>query len=461
MHHPLPLFLLALQLAACASVRATGPSPDGRVLVVGAGLAGLTAARALHDDGVQVLVLEARDRLGGRTYTADVGEATVDLGAAWLHGVVGNPLADLAEQHNIAVQRDRTPWSFVYDQATDDRLTDPAWDGMDAAVRSFTRQLGSLRRALPDDASVADARARWMAEQGYEGREARLAQFAVDQWLVELEYAGPVDQTSLAWFWEEDELAGGDHLPAGGYVGLVDALAEGLDVELNHPVTRVEHGEGGVRVEAGGEVFEGSHVLVTVPLGVLKSGGITFDPPLSEARRDAIAALDMGNLEKVVLTWPERWWDGSVTRVAAAADGSYPEFYDLSEPAGAPTLVALYGGRFARTEQANRTDEQLVQGAIAALSEAVGRPLDPPSATAVTRWTNDPWAGGSYSYLPVGASPEHMRVLATPEHDRLRFAGEATWPELFATAHGAMLSGLREAHALGVDAVKTPGLEGW
>lgn len=456
--------LPALSLLACQTPKdPTGPAadPDTRVIVVGAGVAGLTAARVLADAGVDTVVLEARDRIGGRTWTDTVGGATVDLGAAWLHGVDDNPVAAFADGQGLTYSKDRTRWSVLYDEASDAQLGDAAWTAMDDAFEGFTGDLDDLRDDLGEDATVADGRDRWIDDQGLSGKDARLATHAIDQWLVELEYAAPVDEVGLTWVWEEEELTGGDHFPDGGYGGYVDALAEGLDIALDHPVTAITVTDDSVEVEAAGETVTGTHVLVTVPVGVLRSGAITFDPPLSDTKTEALSRLDMGNLEKVALSWDEAWWDGSLEFISADADGAYPEFYDLSDVAGGPVLVGLYGGRFARAVQGTWTDDQIVDGALAVLAEAYNREIPTPSDTLVTHWTTDPYAGGSYTYLPVGASPDDLDALAEPEGDRLLFAGEATVSDHYGNVHAAMMSGLREAHRLGVEDVVTAGLEDW
>ncbi|MBM4369527.1 MAG: FAD-dependent oxidoreductase [Deltaproteobacteria bacterium] len=460
--------LLVLTLFACNDDSAGSPvsagtpagEPGTHVLVVGAGAAGLTVARALDAAGVSVTVLEARDRIGGRTWTVDVGDARVDLGASWAHGTEGNPMTDFAEANGLAWTADETPWSRLYDEYSGSALGGPAWRLMTAALVGFAAALPGLK-ARYGDTTVDVARDDYLVATGYTGQDARLTQHAIDQWMVELSYAAPVDKKGLIGFWEEESLGGGNQFPVGGYGGWIDAIAEGLDIELGVPVTAVRHGKEGVEVDAGGKTWTGTHVVVTVPVGVLRAGSIHFQPELSAERQAALARLDMGNLEKVVLGWDEAWWDGSLEFVDADVSGVFPEFYDMSEPAGAPTLVGLYGGRFSRAVQAQWTDEEIVAGALDVLATAWGREIPPPAHTAVTHWTTDPFAGGSYVFLPAGASREDLETLAEPESERLLFAGEGTSPDYYGNVHGAVMTGLREARRLGVERFEVEGWEEW
>lgn len=451
--------LLALVAACTAEPGSPAADADTLVLVVGAGMAGLTAGRVLHDAGVEVVVLEARSRLGGRTVTAEIGGADIDLGAAWYHGTTDNPAATFAAAHGLEWVPDRIPYRTLYDEASDSRLGDSGWAALDAHHERFIDALPALQDELGAPASLADGIDAWVSNHGLAGLDERLARFATEQWIGDLEYASPITEQSFAAVWAEPSLGGGDQFPVGGYARLVDELADGLDVVLEHPVTRVEVADDGVTLTAGGESFEGTHVIITVPVGVLRSGAITFAPPLSSTRRDALQRLGMGNLEKVVLVWDEAWWTGSTAFVSAGGDGRFPEFLDMREVAGANVLVGLYGGSFARTVQAEWSDEDLVAGAVAALQTAQGSAIPAPSASTVTRWTTDPYAGGSYSFLPVGASRDDLVTLSEPEGTRLLFAGEATEPDYYGNVHAAVMTGLREAARLGVTHPSTPGFE--
>lgn len=420
-----------LALAGCA--RPQGRPSRGQVVVVGAGMAGLAAARHLVDAGVDVTVLEARERIGGRMWTDTSLGVPIDLGAAWIHGTKGNPLVGLADQAGAATVE--TDWDdiVVFDArgevdaaAVDDAAQ--AWERAQHDVDRLTDDAGpaaSVQSALARVTDLDDPLMAWSV--------------ATD---ISAEYAADPDELSLKWFGSESQFDGPDLILPQGYDRLARHLAEGMTIRRGTEVTRIADDGDGVRLDTSRGVVTADRVIVTVPLGVLKAGTITFDPPLPAAKRAAIARLGFGVLDKVVLTFDEPFWPRSADVLGlVGAQQPVPVVVNgLSFDAGA-VLIGLRGGSAARRRE-TLSDQQSADELRAALRAPA------PKGRLVTRWAADPFARGSYSFLAVGSSPDDQEALAEPASDRVLFAGEATQPEHFATVHGAYLSGVREAQRI-------------
>lgn len=418
-----------------------------RVIVVGAGIAGLAAADAARCAGAEVVVVEARDRIGGRTWTAPLGSGSVDLGAAWVHGPVSNPLAEALAAAEIGTRNDGSfglgtaVWADGWVDAPDaTSVTSAVWADFDPAQ--------AVDAVSPSD-SFVDGVEWFLADRGLGGRTREVTRFALLWVLGAGLTAGPPDRISLGGSAAYVEGAGGNLVPAGGYRTLVERMAAGLDVHLSTPVTRIEHGGAGVSVETAMGGFEGDRAVVTVPLGVLQGGTLAFNPPLGGARERALERLAMGTLEKVVFRFRERFWPDSVRWIThVSEDRSFPQWVDLSRHTGSPTLVAFYNPACA-PRLAETPAEQRAGMALDVLGRMF-RSVPDPEETLVTDWAGDRWTLGSYSYLPIGATAEDMRRLADPVSARLVLAGEATVPESYGTVHAAFGSGLRgAAHVLG------------
>jgi Flavin containing amine oxidoreductase len=187
------------------------------------------------------------------------------------------------------------------------------------------------RAAIPESDRFVDGVEWFLADPGLEGDLAELARFALLWMAGALVIAGPPDRISLAGAAAYAEGSGGNLVPAGGYGALVDLLADGLEVRLGTTVTRIDHGGADLSVVTDRGTFDADHAIVTVPLGVLRAGAVTFDPQLDRAHASAVEHLEMGTEEKVVFRFSERFWPESVWEIThVAEDRAFPAWFDFS-----------------------------------------------------------------------------------------------------------------------------------
>lgn len=296
-----------------------------RVAVIGAGMSGLSAAHALSAKGREVTVFEARDRIGGRVWTNTEMGVPLDLGAAWIHGIKGNPLTGLADR--LGIKRDLTE------------------DGY--AVR------------------------------GGGGR--KLGMFSTPGWLfdeneIQVAYGADKDWIDESGFVETDGFDGPDVSFPQGYAEIFEALKGGYAVKLDHELTGLSHDEGGTALTfANGSAHEFDAAIITVPLGVLKSGSIKFEPALPDAKLAAIEAIGFGLLDKVCLRFDTMFWDPDATWIGTPANdlprGYFNQWFNLGRYIDEPVIVALNGGS-AALALAEESDETLLEMAISTLTKA-------------------------------------------------------------------------------------------
>ncbi len=425
------------------------------IIVIGAGAAGLAAAAALGRSGRSVLVLEARDRIGGRIWTRLEPELAVpvELGAEFIHGDSPESWELLRQVGAAAVDTSGEHWSLIggrLQRRTESLLgkVRAAFEDADVlaqpdmSLESFLT--GESGRGLPEEA-------RAMARAFVSGFD------AADPQLVSLH--------SVAEEWRSGGmLDSAQSRPFGGYRATLLALSAGLDnrrarLQLQTVVTAVRWSDRSVEVEGRrlGRPFRAAarKAIVAVPLGVLQApagapGSIDFTPPL-EAKQAALAHLISGPVLKVVLRFYRRFWeerDGGRYADASffhAPGKVFPTFW-TALPARAPLLNAWVGGPSA-ARLAELTDDDIVQQALHCVSAILcdGSGAPPLQAAYVHNWARDPYARGAYSYLAAGGS-NAREVLATPLDGTLFFAGEATDTTGEATTvTGALRSGTRAA----------------
>jgi len=436
--------LLAASLALAASpLRAARP---GRVAVIGAGMAGLACARRLAAAGYQTVVLEARDRIGGRIRTdRRWSDLPVDLGASWIHGVSGNPVAAMARE--AGARRVATDYDASAAYGPDGEAVD-----IDADVARMEGLIDEAREEASDLDEDVSLKAAVEAHPRYPRLDERGHSILghVVNAFFELEYAGDWSELS-AWSLDEDSGFGGaDVLLPDGYDAVPAFMARGLDIRLGSVAAAVSLvGKGATVHLADGQFVAADHVVVTVPLGVLKDGRIAFEPKLPAGHRGAIERLGFGVLEKTCLRFAEPFWPRDVDWIEflSGRRGEWAEWLSLTRATGTPLLVAFNAGIYGRA-LGSFDDGAVVDAALAALRAMFGQKVPSPVGTIVTRWAADPFARGAYSFNAVGSDGDTRRALAEPIDGRLFFAGEATSAEHFGTTHGALLSGLAAAEAI-------------
>jgi len=338
-----------------------------RVIVIGAGVAGLTAARDLAADGARVTVLEARDRIGGRIHTNTSWGIPVEMGAAWVHGVKGNPLVPLSQQAGLRLVPCNYESEIIRDTVTGKESA--------AAYRAddqVTRLMDRLSDSWPPAGMSVET---WLGQKGLQRN--RFTSWEVETNVVQ-EYGLNASALGVRAVTEGEDLRGGDAFVAGGYAGIPRVLSAGLDIRLNSPVAQVDASNGRdvtVTLQSGATLTADS-VVVAVPLALLQAS-LPLITQMPADIRAAIGRLRTGDLEKVILRYDAQWWgkERLIGVVGGGVPGQSPEsalrwteFVNVTDVVGAPALVGFSGGTAAMRRPP--TDAGCVNEAIAMLQAA-------------------------------------------------------------------------------------------
>jgi monoamine oxidase len=400
------------------------------VAIIGAGAAGLGAARALENSGLSTLVLEARDRVGGRGHTIMASpDVTFDLGCGWLHSADENSFVKIAERLNLEIDKTRPPWR---EQAVHNAFPPPLRAEFITALDAFYDR--AEQAAEQARRTGRDAAANLYLEPG--NRWNPMID-AISTYVngCELDRVSILDMDA----YEDSEINGRVRC---GYGELMAAYGAPCPLALNTQVTLIDHSGPRLRIETSRGSLTAAKVIVTVPTNLIADQSIRFHPALP-AKVDAARGLPLGLADKVMLALDEPEAlpkDGSLRGATMRTEmGTYH-----LRPFGQPCIEGFFGGRFAQAlEDAGdgALAAQSIDEIVAFLGNDYRRKLKP---LAESRWAHDPFARGSYSHALPGHAGDRA-VLAAPVDGRLFFAGEATSPNFFSTAHGARDSGERAA----------------
>ncbi len=412
--------------------------PNGKtVVVIGAGISGLAAAKKLKQKGFTVVILEAQEKVGGRIRTDRSLGVAFDEGASWIHGSKGNLITNLAarsgantfftDDDNIGVfDIDGTAYSGNVLTNAENQFND-ALDAVAKAgmvTQSFEQVFNSLYPAQANN---------------------RLWKYMLSAFL-EFDTAGDISKLSSKYFYDDEQFGGEDVIVTNGYDKMTDFLAQGLDVRLNTRVSSVDYSTAKVKVVANGNVFEADYVIVSVPLGVLKNGAIAFSPALPNDKSTAISKTNMGNVNKFLLVWNTAFWDINRQYIGYTPEtkGKFNYFLNVKKFALINALMTFAFGDYATVTE-NMSDGSVVDEIMLHLKNIYGSNIPNPNGLLRTKWSQNINAYGAYSYATNGTTTADFDTLAKAVNNRLFFAGEHTSRDYRGTVHGAYLSGIREA----------------
>ncbi|KAK9117973.1 hypothetical protein Scep_016066 [Stephania cephalantha] len=428
------------------------------VIVIGGGISGIAAASALRNASFKVVLLESRDRLGGRINTDYSFGCPVDMGASWLHGVCNeNSVAPLIRCLGLTLYRTSGDNSVLYDHD----LESYALFDMDGhqvpqqlvidvgeTFKRILKETEKVRDEHSEDMSVLDAIS-IVLNQNPELRQSGLAHEVLQWYICRMEawFAADADMISLK-SWDqariEQVLSGGHGLMVQGYDPVIKALAKDIDIRLNHRVTKITNWYNRVTVTIeDGTIFSADAAIVTVPLGVLKANLIEFEPKLPSGKVEAISDLGVGNENKIALLFDSVFWP-NVELLGTVAPTSYScgYFLNLHKATGNPVLVYMAAGRFAYDIE-KLSDEAAANFAMAQLKKMFHNATEPIKYL-VSHWGTDRDSLGSYSYDVVGNSADLYDRLRAPVNN-LFFGGEAVNMDHAGSVHGAYSSGVLAA----------------
>ncbi len=397
-------------------------------VIIGAGAAGLAAALSLASSNLQILVLEARHRPGGRAWTQRDAIAPIDMGAGWLHSADRNPLVSIAESQGLVIDRSTPPWQKPMPEHLYPLSEQRAfW----AAMAAYFARVSQAAQAQADSAAAMclEPGNRWNAMIN------TVSSFVNG---IELEGLSAKDfdayhDTEVNW-----------RLPT-GYGALFEQLARTLPIVYDCPVTGVNHIGAVLRIETALGNLAARKVIITLPTNLLAREAIRFTPALPD-KINAATHLPLGYANKLFLALdqpeefaPDSRLIGSRERIATAG-------YHL-RPFGRNLIEAYFGGAFARDIE-REGEAGMADFAITELAALLGSGIQARlRLVKASRWASDPHAMGAYSHARINHWHER-RILAEAVADRLYFAGEACAVHGFSTVHGAWQTGLAAAQGV-------------
>lgn len=417
-----------------------------KVIIIGAGIAGLAACTRLNESGFDARILEARNRVGGRIETDHSLGIPFGKGAGWIHGDENNPMTELANQFNAKMAPIDSSKLTVFDK-NGLPVSNNAIEKFEAKFDAYLKDAKKSAWQSSSDISLSTALDSIIQSENFSILEKTL----FDNKLKSIgNYEGASTGSLSARLYGDIGIWPGKNcFLTTSYQPIVEGLAKKCRIELNTIVKEINLCEKNIEIITHSSVYTADYVVITLPLGVLQKNIVKFNPSLPKNKLKAIQSSGMGLFNITALRFPKIFWpEKSHALFFTEFDKlSTSVFFNLAHFMSQPVLVGYSGGETA-LQLERFSDEEIIKKIMGNFQNHYNTALPDPDSFIITRWSQDPFSYGSYSYSKTGSTCADYDAIAEPICNKLFFAGEATCSKYPATTHGAYLSGIREAERI-------------
>ena len=408
------------------------------IIVVGAGISGLAAASTLVQQGANAIILEAKNYIGGRIKTDRSLGASFEYGAGWIHGPSKeNPIRNLADHSDSSLFVTDDDSAELINLSGDD-IDEDIWDEIDEIWQEIMYKdidsdtEGSILDAINayDPNIWRDPNIRWVFSA-----------------YTEFDYGGPVQEISAGLINQMRGFSTADVIFENGYDKIINVIANNLQIQTNTIVKSVNYStHKNITVSTPSKNYECDYLICAVPLGVLKSNSIEFNPILPKYLLDSIERVGFGTVTKLALKFKDQFWDSDIQYyyTVTKETGRWPVWFNYRTFSKVKILMGLCMGDYARKAD-SMSKKELTEDGLEVLKNVWEDNVGEVEQVLRTSWLNDPFTKGAYSFPKVNNSEEDFKNLAEPLDNKLFFCGEHTNLKYLATTHGALFSGIRAA----------------
>jgi monoamine oxidase len=417
-----------------------------KIIVVGAGISGLSAAKKLTQYGAKVKVIEANDYIGGRIKTDWIfgNDAPFEVGAGWIHGPSSsNPTKKIADKTGCKY--------FLTD---DDNITTFDEDGTEWSSKRWEEVLRIWENTLQKVDRNLELNDKRSLRKAIEDINPKALQSPGVLWALsaytEFDKGTSIEKVSAVYHDDDKLFQGRDVIIKDGYSSIIDNIAEGLDIVLNTKVTSINtNSKELVEVETERESFTCDYVVCSVPLGILKAKKIKFIPKLPNKFQESIKNIGFGSVAKIAHRFDKPFWDTKIQYFGINTEekGRWNYWLNYRTFCKQNILLGLSVGDYALVAD-NFSEKKRREDSLSVLRNIWGNDISEPNKSISTNWSNDQNFLGAYSYTKPGARPRDYENLSKPINNKLFFCGEHTIFDYSATTHGALLTGLNVAEKI-------------